>query len=85
MLRPKSWANVCIEYVVKLWLLLNKHHTCFHSSGSHCYHCCCHSLTCILYGTLWSLWKERNDRIFKGMNSTPTKTVDFIKSMSIQF
>lgn len=38
------------------------------------------TLTCILYGTLWSLWKARNDQIFRGESSKPAKIVDFIKA-----
>lgn len=38
-------------------------------------------LSCILYGTLCSLWKERNDRVFKGVNVEPAKILDIIKSM----
>ncbi|XP_042752738.1 uncharacterized protein LOC122195221 [Lactuca sativa] len=38
------------------------------------------TLTCILYKTIWSLWKARNDRIFRGEISKPAKIVDFIKA-----
>ncbi|XP_052619680.1 uncharacterized protein LOC128126024 [Lactuca sativa] len=38
-------------------------------------------LTCIIYRTLWSLWKARNDRIFKEESSKPAKILDYINSL----
>nr|KAJ0196731.1 hypothetical protein LSAT_V11C700384620 [Lactuca sativa] len=37
-------------------------------------------LSCVVYGTLWSLWKDRNDRIFRGVISEKAKIVDIIKA-----
>ncbi|XP_023731502.1 uncharacterized protein LOC111879273 [Lactuca sativa] len=37
-------------------------------------------LACILYGTLWNLWKDRNDRLFRGVISKPAKIVDTIRA-----
>jgi len=38
-------------------------------------------LEAIFYGTLWSLWKIRNDRIFKNVPCNPTKAMENIKSI----
>lgn len=36
----------------------------------------------IVYGTLWSLWKARNDRVFKKVVHSPTKITESIKNLT---
>ena len=35
----------------------------------------------IKYGTIWCLWKARNERVFRNIRSQPAKIVDNIKSV----
>ncbi|CAH1445351.1 unnamed protein product [Lactuca virosa] len=37
--------------------------------------------TSICYGMIWAIWRARNDRIFKGYFTSPSRVVDGIKSM----
>nr|KAJ0223900.1 hypothetical protein LSAT_V11C200065500 [Lactuca sativa] len=37
-------------------------------------------LTSICYGTLWNLWRARNDRLSQGRFVNPSRVVDNIKS-----
>lgn len=39
----------------------------------------------ICYGTLWGIWKAKNERLFKKLITTPTKVVDNIQSMVYNF
>lgn len=35
----------------------------------------------IVYGTLWSIWKSRNDLVFKSIKVSPDKIVGITKSL----
>nr|KAJ0203176.1 hypothetical protein LSAT_V11C500260690 [Lactuca sativa] len=39
-------------------------------------------LLCICYRLIWSLWKTKNDRLFRGVASTTSKGIDNIKSLT---
>ncbi|CAI9266456.1 unnamed protein product [Lactuca saligna] len=39
-------------------------------------------LLAIYYGTIWCIWKSRNERVFKKILHPKLKVIDFIKSMT---
>jgi len=39
-------------------------------------------LLLILHATIWTIWLERNDRIFKGVNKEVGEIFDAVKSLS---
>ncbi|XP_023742944.1 uncharacterized protein LOC111891089 [Lactuca sativa] len=39
-------------------------------------------LLCICYGLIWSLWKTKNDRIFRGVATITSRAINNIKSLT---
>ena len=89
-----KWGKDCCEVAAKVWhMVLNWVNLNFITPPNLASHLDCwfnevcakkvrNGLLLIWHATVWTIWLERNDRIFKGVNKEVGKIFDAVKTLS---